>query len=202
MKAIHIAALAAAVWASQVGAQTLTDVKAEPAQVKVGETVKATANFEVKNNAINCGIRFNWGDGTNNEDKVNQAQDVPKIMTHQYAQPGTYTIVAEPRQTGSSLKCLGKNKTVVVTVAAAAVAAAPAPAPVASAAKPMAAAAPAAASVCPAGWKLGKAGVNKKTKAFTCSAAANTALPEAKVACPGDLTYFENAKKGQLGCRK
>jgi plastocyanin len=187
--------------ALNVGAQTLTDVKAEPAQVKVGETVKATANFEVKNNAINCGIRFNWGDGTNNEDKVNQAQDVPKIMTHQYAQPGTYTIVAEPRQTGSALKCLGKNKTVVVTVAAAPVAA-PAPAPVASAAKPMAAAAPAAASVCPAGWKLGKAGVNKKTKAFTCSAAANTALPEAKVACPGDLTYFENVKKGQLGCRK
>jgi hypothetical protein len=104
--------------------------------------------------------------------------------------------MAEGHRVGSVLKCAGKNQITVVTVAA----------PVA----PVAAAAPAAAApvakaamaeTCPAGWKLAKPGVNKKTKAFTCTAKANTKLPEAKVACPGDLTYFENAKKGQLGCR-
>lgn len=32
-------------------------------------------------------------------------------------------------------------------------------------------------------------------------AKAGTAVPEKKVSCPGDLTYFENGKKGQLGCK-
>jgi hypothetical protein len=48
---------------------------------------------------------------------------------------------------------------------------------------------------------LAKPGVNKKTQAFTCTAKAGTKIPEPKLACPGDLTYFDNSKKGQLGCR-
>ena len=32
-------------------------------------------------------------------------------------------------------------------------------------------------------------------------AKAGTATPDKKPACPGDLTYFENSKKGQMGCR-
>jgi plastocyanin len=200
MKAIHIAALVAAVWASQVGAQTLSSVTVNPAQAKVGDTVTATAQLEVASNGgMNCGLRINWGDGAVSDDKINQPQDNPKVLTHQYTQPGSYNVTAEPKRVGSSLKCGGQNKTAAVTVVAAPVAA-PAAAPAASTAKPMAAAP--AASVCPTGWKLGKAGVNKKTQAFTCSAPANTKLPDAKVVCPGDLTYFENMKKGQLGCRK
>jgi hypothetical protein len=57
-----------------------------------------------------------------------------------------------------------------------------------------------AVDVCAAGWKLsGK--FNAKTGSFTCGAKAGTALPAAKAECKGDLTYFENAKKGQYGCK-
>ncbi len=199
-KAMQILALVAATLAVTVSAQTLSGVKLEPKQAKVGESVKLTAELEVKDGITNCGLLFNWGDGTSSYEKVNQAQDAPRIGNHVYAKPGTYTVSVEPTKAGSSLKCGGKDiKTSIV------VAAAPAPAPVAAA---PAAAAPAAAApvakagdTCPAGWKLSKAGVNKKTKSYTCTAKANTPLPEAKVACPGDLTYFENMKKGQLGCR-
>jgi hypothetical protein len=70
-------------------------------------------------------------------------------------------------------------------------------APVVATAAPAAAAAPA----CPEGWKLDKKSVSKKTGAFTCTAKAGTAAPAGKLACAGTLGYFENTKKGQLGCR-
>ena len=198
-KAMQILALAAATLAITVFAQTLSGVKLEPKQAKVGESVKLTAELEVKDGITNCGLLFNWGDGTSSYEKVNQAQDAPRIGNHVYAKPGTYTVSVEPTKAGSSLKCGGKDiKTTIV------VAAAPAPVAAAPAASAPAATAPMAAKAgdtCPAGWKLSKAGVNKKTKSYTCTAKANTPLPEAKVACPGDLTYFENKKKGQLGCR-
>ncbi len=199
MKVHHILAALIAVCATAVSAQTLTGVKVDNAALTVGGTVKATAEIDVKDNVINCGMRINWGDGTFAENKINQAQDVPMVATHQYAKPGKYEVMAEGHRVGSLLKCAGKNQIIVVTVTAPVVAA-PAPA-----AAPAAAAAPVAkaavAETCPVGWKLAKPGVNKKTKSFTCTAKANTKLPEAKVACPGELTYFENAKKGQLGCR-
>jgi hypothetical protein len=200
MKVHHILAALIAVYATAVSAQTLSAVKVDSAAVKVGDTVKATAMLDVEGNTINCGMRINWGDGAVSDNKINQAQDVPMVATHQYAKPGTYTVMAEPKRVGSVLKCAGKNQSVNVVVAA------PAPAPVAAApAAAPAAAAPVAVAkagdTCPAGWKLAKPGVSKKTKSFTCTAKPNTKLPDDKVACPGDLTYFENAKKGQLGCR-
>ncbi len=200
MKPVQILAIVAAVWATSVSAQTVTDLKVEPLQAKVGEAVKATVNFDV-GAVMNCGLHIVWGDGAVLESKINQTQDVPTIATHYYAKPGTYTIVAEPKRVGSVLKCNGKNQKAVVTIAAAPLAAAPVTpaAPAASAAVP--AKAQTSADVCPAGWSLAKPGVSKKTKAFTCTAMANTKLPETKVVCPGDLTYFENVKKGQLGCR-
>jgi hypothetical protein len=199
MKLHHILAAFAATLALGVSAQTLTTVKVDNASLTVGGTVKATAEFDIKDNVINCGMRINWGDGTFAENKINQAQDVPMVATHQYAKPGKYEVMAEGHRVGSVLKCAGKNQITIVNVAAAPVAAAPAPAAAPAAAATMAKA-PAAAT-CPAGWKLAKPGVSKKTKAFTCTAKANTPLPEPKVTCSGDLTYFENAKKGQLGCR-
>ena len=198
-KAMQILALAAATLAITVSAQTLSGVKLDPKQAKVGESVKLTADLDVKDGATNCGLLFNWGDGTTSYEKVNQAQDVPRIGNHVYAKPGTYTVSVEPTKAGSSLKCGGKDiKTSIVIAAAAPVAAASAPAAAPAAAAPVAAK---AGDVCPAGWKLSKAGVSKKTQSYTCTAKANTPLPQAKVACPGDLTYFENMKKGQLGCR-
>lgn len=54
---------------------------------------------------------------------------------------------------------------------------------------------------CPAGWKLDAKSVNKKTQAYQCTAPSGTATPTTKWVCPGDLGYFENSKKGVLGCR-
>jgi ribosomal protein L12E/L44/L45/RPP1/RPP2 len=195
MQIRHILAVACV---SAVSAQTLTGIKVEPAQIKAGETVKLTADLEAKGNQTNCGLLIVWGDGATSSEKITSERDIPRVATHTYAKAGNYTISVEPTKAGSSLKCLGKDLKATVAVAALPVAAAPAPvAAAASAAKP--AAKP--ADMCPADWKLAKPGVNKKTKAFTCTAKPNTKLPEAKVSCPGDLSYFENAKKGQLGCR-
>ena len=59
----------------------------------------------------------------------------------------------------------------------------------------------AAGPACPEGWKLNAKSVVRKTGAYTCTAKAGTAVPDKKPACPGELTYFENGKKGLLGCR-
>jgi hypothetical protein len=152
--------------ATGLSAQTLTDIKIDPAQPLAGQPVTASINLEAGDNA-NCGVRFYWGDGATSDIKVNDT-------TH--------------------LKCMGKNIVQMVTVAA--------PKPVAPvAAAPAAAPAKTTGPVCPEGWKLTAKSVNKKTGAYNCTAKAGTALPAAKPACPGDLTYFENSKKGQLGCR-
>lgn len=213
MKFVQLVAILATTWAASLSAQTLTDVKVSAAQVKVGEAVKATANLEVTQ-GLNCGLRINWGDGNFIDSKINQAQDVPMVATHQYAKPGNYTVMAEPKRVGSVLGCTGKNqRTAVAVVAAAPVAAAPvaAAAPAAVAAAPaMAAAAQAAApapakaqvssDLCPTGWKLSKAGV-KANGAFTCTAAKKTKVPKEEIMCVEKLKYFADSKAGQLGCR-
>ena len=179
-------------------AQTLSGLKVEPAAPKVGEAVKITLDF-TNADAPNCGMTIKTGDGRVEEAKINQAKDVPYVLTHTYAKAGNFTVIAEPKRSGSALKCAGKNIDKVVAVTAAAVVAAPAPVAAAPVAAAPAAAKPAA--LCPEGWKIAKPGQNAKTKAFTCTAKAGTKIPEPKVACPGDLTYFDNSKKGQLGCR-
>jgi hypothetical protein len=99
--------------------------------------------------------------------------------------------MAEPKTQGMTVpRCGGRNQETIVTVMAASV-------PAAAQARST----KVAVNPCPSGWKLAQPGVNQKTSAFSCAAAPNARLPEAKVICPGDLTYFENAKKGQLGCR-
>jgi hypothetical protein len=183
MKAILTALLACACLATQ--AQTLTSLKLDPPEIKAGEKTTLTASFELKDNAVNCNVRVSFGDGSPEENfKLNQAKDVPLITTHTFAKAGSYTISVLPRTKLPMLKCLGGDKTVALTVAPVVMAAAPA-------------AAGAAAPACPEGWTLNK----KKTGAFTCTAKANTAAPAGKLSCPGTLGYFENTKKGQLGCR-
>jgi hypothetical protein len=187
---------ASALLAISAQAQTLSGIKVEPAQPKVGEAVKITLDFTNADNP-NCGMKIVFGDGNATEAKINQAKDVPFVQMHTYAKPGSYTVTAEPKRAGSSLKCAGKNLTAALTVAAP-----PPPAPVAApAAAPKPAAAGKPAVLCPQGWALDKPGQNAKTKAFTCSAKPGTPIPEPKITCPGDLTYSENSKKGQLACR-
>ncbi len=183
--------------AISVQAQTLSGLKIEPAAPKVGEAVKITLDF-TNADTPNCGMTIKTGDGRVEEAKINQTKDVPYVISHTYAKAGSFTVIAEPKRSGSALKCAGKNINKAVTVAAVT--------PIAIAPAPTAAAAPAPVSAkptspCPEGWSLAKPGVSKKTQSFTCTAKAGTKIPEPKVACPGDLTYFDNSKKGQLGCR-
>ena len=182
--ALAIAALAIA---GMAHAQLVANMVA-PAQGKTGEVVKVTVNLDVMS-GMNCGLHMHWGDGVSDTYKINQPGDVPLQASHTYAKAGTYKIVVEPKRVGSVLKCGGKNQEATIAVTGAG-----GPPAVVAAGAP-------AAAVCPAGWKLASPGVNKKTQAFTCTAPANSKLPDPKVSCPGELTYFENAKKGQLGCR-
>ena len=167
-------------------AQILSGVKVEPAEIRAGETVKITVGFDVTG-GINCGLRIHFGDDATEDYKINQAKDVPLVVSRTYGKPGSYEVKAEPKTVGMRMKCGGQNQTAMLKVAE--------PAPVAKA--PAAPTGP----QCPEGWKLDPKSVSKKTGAFTCTAKSGTKPPESKLACPGDLGYFENAKKGQLGCR-
>jgi hypothetical protein len=145
----------------------------------------------------NCGLRFYWGDGAIEDIKVVEATQTPLVLHHTYSKPGTYALMAEGKKVTSHLKCQGANARASVTVLA------PAPAAVATApavvSTPMPA--PVVGTPCPGGWKLDAKSVNRKTGAFTCTAKPGTPLPAMKLQCVGDTGYFENSKKGQLGCR-
>jgi hypothetical protein len=186
-KMAALALVALSTLSLSVQAQKITALQVEPAKAEVGQAVKVITSLDVGNGAVNCRVRVHFGDGQTTDFQINQPKDVPLVLEHAYAKPGKYTLHVEGK--GGS-KCLGEDQHAsleIVTKAAAG--------------KPAAVAASAAASVCPTGWKLTKAGVSKKTGAFTCTAKAKTPVPEPKVVCPGELTYFENVKKGQLGCR-
>jgi hypothetical protein len=170
-----------------VFAQTFSGVKVEPAVAKVGEPVTITGAFDSAGNP-NCNLRVDFGDGKNKNFKINQEKDVPLVTTHTYTKPGNYRVQILPRTDLPMLKCKGGDQKAMLKVEA----------PMAAAAAPMA---KAAAATCPDGWKLGAAGVSKKSGAYTCTAKAGTALPAAKPECPAPLGYFENKTKGQLGCR-
>jgi hypothetical protein len=183
MKNIRLLLAAAVVVATApLAAQTLQSVKVDPATAEPGKPVTITAAFDISG-GLNCNVRFNFGDGASQDQKVNQEKDANLAVQHSYAKAGTYTVKVEPKTKLPALKCLGKNQEAVVKVVA--------PAPAGAAAAPS----------CPEGWKLDKKSVNKKSGAYTCTAKAGTAAPASHAACPGSLSYFENSKKGQLGCK-
>lgn len=185
-----LAALLLSSTALLASAQTLQGITLEPANAKVGDEVTLTARFDVSNGQ-NCNVRVEYGDGAQQNVAINQAKDATMVLRHRYTKPGSYTVAVLPVTKMPLFKCLGADQKAALTVLAAA--------PVAAAVT----AAPAmpATPACPAGWKLDAKSLVKKTGAFTCRAKVGTAAPEGKLACPGDLGYFENTKKGQLGCR-
>jgi hypothetical protein len=187
-KAIAIAALAAFA-VLPAAAQTLTSLKAEPASASPGQPVTITAQFDISK-GLNCNVRVRFGDGAQQDFKVNQEKDAAMVLKHAYGKPGTYTVDVEPRRALPLLGCLGEQLHANVVVASAA-----------QTAGASAAASPSAVPKCPAGWALASKSVNRKTGAFQCTAKPGTAAPATRPECPGDLTYVENLKKGQLGCR-
>ena len=175
-------------------AQFVTAVKVAPAQIQAGQETKITVDFDTPR--PNCGLRLHFGDGVTRDFKINQTKDVPLVVTYKYGMAGDFRVMTEPKREGMIAGCGRKNMETFIKVTAAPPApGAPAPA------KAAPAKAAAAAPECPSGWALVAKSVNKKTGAFTCSAKAGTTPPAGKLECPGDLGYFENAKKGQLGCR-
>ena len=183
------AALVAAGFTAAAHAQLIGSVAVSPATVKAGEPVTVTAIVDVINSNY-CGFSVFFGDGKNTDSYSDANHPTPFVTTHVYDKPGTYSVSMGGRSVESHPNCGGGDKFATVTVTEGAKPAL---------AKPAAGAMAKSAAVCVAPWKLsGK--LNAKTGAYTCTAKAGTALPEPKPVCPGDLTYFENAKKGQFGC--
>jgi hypothetical protein len=192
---ISLAVLAAS-FSAATPAQMVGGVTASPTSVKVGEPVTVTANVDVKSSNY-CGFAVFYGDGKNIESYSDVGHPTPLVSTHVYDKPGTYRISMGGRHVESHPNCGGGDTFATVTVTdAGKPVATTSTAPIAVA-KPIPAV---TAPVCVAPWKLsGK--FNAKTGAYTCVAKAKTALPDVKPMCQGDLSYFENAKKGQYGCR-
>jgi hypothetical protein len=179
--------LALCILATQAHAQLIGGITATPSVVKVGEKVTVTATIDVGTSNY-CGFIVFYGDGTAEENYSDQSRVGPFVSTHAYNKAGEYTISLGGRHVQSRPNCGGPDKFATVKVEAAA----PQPSTVTKSS---------AASVCPTGWKLVPKSFNAKTKAFACSAKPGTPAPEVKTVCAGDLTYYENLKKGQLGCR-
>jgi hypothetical protein len=155
-----------------------------------------TANVDVMGGNY-CGFAVFYGDGKNVESYSDVNKPTPFVTTHMYDKPGTYTVSMGGRHVESHPNCGGGDKSTTVTVTEAAKPVAATPVVPAVVANPAVAG---MATLCVAPWKVsGK--FNIKTGAYTCVAKANTPMPEHKQMCQGDLTYFENAKKGQYGCR-
>lgn len=185
-------------------AQKLSGMAVVPVSVREGAQVTVTLDFEVMS-GTNCGMRLHWGDGRADDIKVNQRKDVPWIARHSYAKAGSYEVMAEPKTQGFVPRCGGDNQRATVLVTGAPLAtssAAPANSKPTAVPKATVAVAAPAAGACPSGWRLGANGIDAKTQGFTCIAAPNTKLPAQRLNCPGELSYYENAKKGELGCRR
>lgn len=169
-------------------AQLLGTITASSTNVKVGEPVTITANIDVIN-ANYCGFVVGFGDGTFKDAVSNINTPVPLVITRTFDKPGSYHVTLGGKNVQNHPNCGGQERAVDITVTGAVKAAAP-----------VAPAAMKAAEVCEKPWKLsGK--LNAKTGTFTCAAKAGTAFPAVKPVCSGDLSYFENSKKGQYGCK-
>ena len=169
-------------------AQVLGTITASSTNVKVGELVTITANIDVIN-ANYCGFVVGFGDGTFKDAVSDVNTPVPLVITRTFDKPGSYHVTLGGKNVQNHPNCGGQERAVDIVVTG-----------VAKAAAPVAQAAMKAADVCEKPWKLsGK--LNAKTGTFTCAAKAGTAFPAMKPVCSGDLSYFENSKKGQYGCK-
>lgn len=188
-----LAAMAAALLPAWAAAQTVTGLRVEPAQITAGESVRITVSFDVES-AINCGVRLQFGDGKSGGFRIQRQEDVPLSVPREYKAAGEYKVAVEPGRVGAVLGCNGKAQSVMLKVAAAGAASADqksvkhARAPKDAKPDPH----------CPEGWALMRRSV-KKSGAYTCRAAPSTR--PVKLECPADLNYFENRKKGYIGCR-
>jgi hypothetical protein len=164
-------------------AQVLGTISASSTQIKVGEPVTITANIDIVSGNY-CGFVVGFGDGTFKDAVSDVNNPVPLVITRTFDKPGSYHVTLGGKNVQNRPNCGGPERAVDITVTGAAMAA--------TSAKP--------AELCEKPWKIsGKP--NAKTGAFTCTAKPGTTLPATKPVCKGDLSYFENTKKGQFGCK-
>ena len=190
MNLVTVGAALVGLLATGAQAQVLGTVTANPGTIKAGESVTVTATVDVLNTNY-CGFVVGFGDGTFVDGVSNASKPSPFAFTHTYAKPGSYHITLGGKNVQSHPNCGGGEKAFDLTVAAGSAGQSAAKAPAKAG----------ATSPCAAPWKLVAKSANAKTGAYTCSAKAGTAVPTPNPACAGDLTYFENVKKGQFGCR-
>jgi hypothetical protein len=167
-------------------AQVLGTITASPLSAKVGEPVTVTATIDVLSSNY-CGYVVGFGDGTVKDAVSDLSNATPLVLTHTYAKAGNYHVTLGGKNVQNHPNCGGQERAVDVVIA--------------DTATPAAAGKPQAASVCASGWKVVGKTFNAKTGAFTCGAKAGTKIPADRPVCRGDLSYFENIKKGQYGCK-
>lgn len=181
--------LAAATVASAFAQDHIQGIAAEPNPAKAGQPVRITVTGDT-DPAVYCGLLTGFGDGSDQRSVVGQQEgSFPKVTTHTYAAPGTYTIRADGRKVDGRFGCTGKVKAQLVVE------------PPPAAAKPaVAEPAKGAAAVpaCPEGYALkGKAG---KAGDFTCTAGKDAKKPEKVMDCADGLEYFQT--RTTVGCRR
>jgi hypothetical protein len=186
-----IAVIAACVWGIAAHAQVLGNISALPLNSKVGQAVKITANIDVISGNY-CGFVIGFGDGATQDGVSDRSHAMPFVVEHTYTKPGSYHVTLGGRNVENHPNCGGQEHAVDITVAEGdKPVKANTTAPVAS---------PATAT-CPAGWKLDAKSKNAKTGAFRCKAQPSTPAPAAALACQGSLSFYHDAKKGEIGCR-
>lgn len=96
-------------------AQRLQSVTVEPRTAAVGQKVTVTVVSDVSE-GLNCNLRVNFGDGNTTDFKVNQTKDARYTLDHVYTQPGSLTVLVEPRTALPVLRCLGDAQRVPLTI--------------------------------------------------------------------------------------
>ncbi|MBU0750597.1 MAG: hypothetical protein KJ787_01105 [Gammaproteobacteria bacterium] len=185
---MKIATLASALLLAAAGpafaADNIEGIVLEPNPARVGQPVTITVTGD-SSAAVYCGLKVGFGDGSDQRLVVGDKEPFPKVTTHSYAAPGSYTVRADGTKVDGRFGCTGKVKVQLVVEAP------PAAAMPAKATK-------AAGPACPEGYKMkGKAG---KKGDFTCAAGKGAKKPEKVMDCADGLEYFQT--KSQLGCRK
>ena len=189
MKNIRLSLVCAAALlaAGAAHAGKISAVRADTPSIVAGTQAKITVDGE--DEAI-CGLRLEYGNGDVDVTKMNAGKDMfPRVFTHTYAQPGTFTIVAKGGRDGNTLGCTG-NATATITVMAPPP---PPPGAIAAGGAPW--------PVCPDGYKLDRRSVSKRTGAFNCNGLKGAQLPPSGIACPAGTAYFTNTRGTLLGCK-
>lgn len=153
---------------------------------------KATVKFTVSgvsDDADNCGIWVDYGDGDNPDTRVISKAEglLPRVFEHTFTKPGGFSVQAKGQRVKTIFGCRGDASTMVTILAP-------------GGAKPSQAAAKAVsapvAPACPDGWQVQARSVDKKTGAFTCA----PTMPAKKIDCGPGLAYYESGSV--IGCRR